>query len=219
MFYVTTIITLKFISTQTQKTINYAFETSLDKINEFINYNMTKLITLCDESDYEQCLSEIYTYYEIYNFANLTSFDNSYKKTIIKYNNILANFYFYVGEIGYYGLSTQKPNLVEGFRYLLISAYYGNPASLYKMYILFETNIISSIIYGEDYLAMLASDPLLTIIRNSAFYKNFEFPDDYARKNIAFNFLFSSALSKHNSAMTTIGFKYLKGNNEIYIYF
>jgi len=217
----------QFVKTETE----YQYEKSFEKINGLLNLNITEILSICEECDYDNCLTTSGFYLENFKFAepelnynnnnnninNLNennNINNSIKRNrlIIKYNNIIASLYYYIGEIEFYGLATQNPNLQEGFRKFLIAAFYGNPASLYKMYILLETNIINSIINSNDYEKMIDDDPLLQLIKNSTFYKNFVFPDDYARKNIAFNFLFSSALSKYSPSMATIGYKYLKGN-------
>ena len=200
------LINLSFIKT-------YKFENSIDNINELFNFvNDTEILSICEEAQYELCYTKAEYYMNKVNCANKEQFAKTDVKLILKYNKFLANLYFYTGEIDYFGLLTKKPNLLDGFKKLLIAAYFGNPNALYKMYIFLETNIISTIFSINGFENMLNDDnSLQKIIYNSTFYENFKFDDDYSRKNTAFNFLFSSSISKYNPAIATLAYKYLKG--------
>ena len=130
---------------------------------------------------------------------------------LLEYNNLLALSHFYLGEIAYFGLINKKPNLLEGFKHYLISSYFGNPQSLYKLFILFETNIISIIIKTKDYEKIFDIKNILSHIRTTGFYNYFLFTDDYERKGIAVQFLYTSAIGNYQSALTSLGYKYYKG--------
>jgi TPR repeat protein len=130
----------------------------------------------------------------------------------LEYNNALALAHFYLGEIEYFGLISKKQNLLGGLGYYIIASYFGNPEALYKLYILYETNIISIILNSKDYLNLfLDESSILSKIKTTQFYNYFLFTDDYERKAIANQFLFTSTLSNYQSAMTTIAYKYYKG--------
>jgi len=199
----------------------YKFETSFNNINESLNFfNETEISEICNEAEYVLCYTKSLYYINKLQFADRNSFEENQMSKVIFYNKFLSNLYFYVGEIEYFGLITNKPNLLEGFRKLLIAAYYGNPGALYKMYILLESNVINSIfsINGFEYM-LTEKDSLQSFIYNSTFYENFKFEDEYSKKNSAFNFLYASSISKYNPAITTLAYKYLKGNRICHKFF
>jgi TPR repeat protein len=129
-----------------------------------------------------------------------------------EYNNLLAVAHFYQGEIHYFGLISKKINLLAGFGHYLTAAFFGNPHALYKLYILFETNIISVILKTRDFDKLFQDKTsVLSHIRNSTFFNHFIYTDDYERKAAAVHFLYASSLSNLQSSLTTLGFKYYKG--------
>ena len=190
----------------------YQFEKSIDYVNELFIYNDTETLNICEEADYELCHSKAVYYISRFNFANKDSFKKEEAGKVLNYNKYLSTLYFHAGEIEYFGLITKKPDLLEGFKKLVIAAYYGNPGALYKMYIFLETNIISSIFTINGFENMMNEEgSLQNFIYKSSFWENFKYEDDYARKNIAFNFLYSSSISKYNTASATLAYKYFKG--------
>jgi TPR repeat protein len=156
------------------------------------------------------------------NFVDLAGIENSLNTTerrvVIDYNNIVSEYWFYAGQIEYWGLINNKPNLVEGFSKFVISSFYGNPKAYYKLFIILETNIIKLIIDTKEFENLKSSSTIvgrnLDFIFNSNktnFAKNFYYKDDYEKNSIAIQFLYSSAVNKYPSAMITVAYKYYKG--------
>jgi TPR repeat protein len=175
------------------------------------NYNIT-LITDYYENNNSvySILSEMTTLHSFVDPELIESSENPEEQ--LEYNNALALAHFYLGEIEYYGLISKKQNLLGGLGYYIIASYFGNPEAFYKLYILYETNIISIILNSKDYSNLfLDESSVLSKIKNAQFYNYFLFSDDYERKAIGIQFLYTASLSNYQSAMTTLAYKYYKG--------
>jgi TPR repeat protein len=144
-------------------------------------------------------------------------YDEEEKESLREFNSILSDHWYYAGQIEYFGIVKKKPNIAEGFSKFLISAFYGNPKSLYKLYILIESDIIKFIIETKEFENIkensISSSNLNYIFNttNTNFSLNFNYDDDYEKNSIAIQFLYSSALFKYQPAMTTLAYKFYKG--------
>ena len=134
--------------------------------------------------------------------------------------------FFYKGIYEYYGIGSDSstPNLESGLLNLIISSYFGNPEANYRLYIMFESDLISHIIYTNKFKMFLEQDKILKLISETDFWKNFEFFFKYPNTNktnedirhnlqnqIGHNFLYLSILKKYNPAMLVGGVKYALG--------
>jgi len=224
IFFLISIFNCILVNLFKSKSIEYDNTTpDIKQINDFFNtYNMTSIINLCDEGDlkecYDKCLDEINTK----NFVNLKEIENTQnlleRQLKIEYNNILSEFWFYAGQIEYWGLIKKKPNLVDGFSKFIISAFYGNPKAYFKLYIILESDIYKLIIETKDFEYLRNTKTVIAHnlnyifnTTNTNFSKNFYPDDEYEKNSVAMQFLYSSAVYKYPSAMTTIAYKYYKG--------
>ena len=177
----------------------------------FAKYNSTDFADIFENPNSIQ--NTIYEMISSNNFVDpnqIHLFEHSNK--LLDYNNFLALAHFYYGEIEYFGLINKKPNLLQGFRHYLISSYFGNPQSLYKLYILFESNIISIILASKDFDKQFQDkSSILSYIRTTNFFNYFNYNDEYERKSISTFFLYTSSLGNFKSALTTLAYKYYKG--------
>lgn len=214
---------------------NNLFENNYDRIQNFIeNFNYTEYEENCLEAKYEKCY-EISSYYvknlKFTNFTQVTSLQNlkspekanetgqsqaensdqEKKDSLVFYNNILSNFYYYAATTEYYGIVKKKPDLANGLSKLIISAYYGNPKSLYELYIILESEIYKILFDLKQYKTSLEQNKLLKYISKTEFYKNFLFESDYERNSISLVFLYTSAILKHPPALNTLAYKYYRG--------
>lgn len=194
------------------KQFKYSSLLSNEEINTFLTkYNLTDLTDFYENvSSFHSLLIEMTTKYFFFD-PNMVDYSDN-PELQLEYNNALALAHFYLGEIEYYGLINKKQNLLGGLGYYTIASYFGNPESFYKLYILFETNIISIILNSKEYSNLFQDESsILYLIKNTKFYNYFLFTDDYERKAIANQFLYTSSLSNYQSATATLAYKYYKG--------
>ena len=134
--------------------------------------------------------------------------------------------FYYRGIYEYYGLVSESssPNLENGLLNFIIASYFGSQEANYRLYILFESDLISHIIYTDKFKSFLNNDKLLKLISKTEFWKNFDFFYKYQNINstneeirynlqnqIGYNFLYLSILKKYNPAMLVGGVKYATG--------
>jgi TPR repeat protein len=187
------------------------FETNIEQINQFLDtFNSTKYNEACTEAQYEECyrLSNNIIKSNLFSDKN---FHMNNKADILEYNRIIAEAYFYSGEMEYYGIFTKKPDLVEGTIKFIIASFFGDPKAYYKLSIIIETDIISTVIGSSAYNTQLYSNVHLQYISKTPFYANFHFSDEYEKSSIAFQFLYTSSLARYPTAMATLGYKYQNG--------
>ena len=134
--------------------------------------------------------------------------------------------FYYKGIYEYYGIVTESssPNLEMGLLNLIIASYFGSPEATYRLYILFESDLISHIIYTDKFKSLIKKNKILNLISKTEFWNNFEFFFQYPDTNvtnsekrhnlqnlIGYNFLYLSILKKYNPAMLVGGTKYSIG--------
>ena len=228
-FYIICII----ISLITTKEISKTESTTNDNIDKTINNDNTKSkinFINCDKfcSKFEPTCPEIYneviklsTEYIIEN--NLISNENE------KNNNIpfeIPKAFYYKGIYEYYGIISEKsnPNLETGLANFIIASYFGSKEANYRLYILYESDLISHIIYTKKFKKIIEQDKLLQLIQKTDFWNNFDFFYKYPTTNstnenirrnlqnqIGYNFLYLSILKKYNPALLVGGTKYSTG--------
>ena len=227
IFFTLTIIS--FINTQELTKTSEQSPNSINdetKSNEKIN---TKINFInCDKfcSKYEPTCPEIYT--EVIKLStdyilenNLISPSNGQK---IPYE--ISKAFYYKGIFEYYGITTEKsnPNLEVGLANFIIASYFGSKEANYRLFILYESDLISHIIYTNKFRKILEQDKLLKLIQKTPFWNNFNFFYKYPTTNITnentrrnlqneigYNFLYLSILKKYNPAMLVGGTKYSVG--------
>ena len=138
----------------------------------------------------------------------------------------ISKAFFYKGIYEYYGIvsDSSSPNLENGLLNFIIASYFGSQEANYRLYILYESDLISHIIYTDKFQSILKNDKLLMLISETDFWKNFEFFYKYPTINktneelrhnlqneIGYNFLYLSILKKYNPAMLVGGTKYSTG--------
>ena len=112
----------------------------------------------------------------------------------------------------------------EGLKNFIIASYFGSQEANYRLYILFQSDLISHIIYTSKFQSLLKSDKILKMILETDYWKNFEFFYKYPNTNstneeirhnlqnqIGYNFLYLSILKKYNPAMLVGGTKFWTG--------
>ncbi len=134
--------------------------------------------------------------------------------------------FYYRGIYEYYGIvsDSSSPNLENGLLNFIIASYFGSQEANYRLYILFESDLISQIIYTNKFKSFLEKDKILQLITKTDFWQNFEFFYKYPTTNstneeirhnlqnqIGYNFLYLSILKKYNPAMLVGGTKYAVG--------
>ena len=144
----------------------------------------------------------------------------------------IPKIFYYRGIYEYYGIISEKlssssdyPNLESGLLNFIIASYFGSREANYRLYILYESDLISHIIYTKKFLFFLENEVLLKKIMETKFWRNFDFfykyppninnINDEIRRNlqnqIGHNFLYLSILKKYNPAMLVGGVKYALG--------
>ena len=138
----------------------------------------------------------------------------------------ISKAFFYKGIYEYYGIvsDSSSPNLENGLLNFIIASYFGSQEANYRLYILYESDLISHIIYTDKFQSILKNDKILMLIVQTDFWKNFEFFYKYPTINktnedirhnlqneIGYNFLYLSILKKYNPAMLVGGTKYSIG--------
>ena len=191
--------------------------------NEKENINFINCDKFC--SKFESSCPPIYN--EVIQLATKYILDNK----IIESNTKdipfeISKAFFYKGIYEYYGIVSDKssPNLENGLLNLIIASYFGNQEATYRLYILFESDLISHIIYTDKFQSFLENDKILQLISKTDFWKNFDFFYKYPNTNstneeirhnlqnqIGYNFLYLSILKKYNPAMLVGGTKFWTG--------
>ena len=138
----------------------------------------------------------------------------------------ISKAFFYKGIYEYYGIvsDSSSPNLENGLLNFIIASYFGSQEANYRLYILYESDLISHIIYTDKFQSILKNDKILMLISQTDFWKNFDFFYKYPTINktnedirhnlqneIGYNFLYLSILKKYNPAMLVGGTKYSIG--------
>jgi hypothetical protein len=176
----------------TTKEISKTESNTNDNIDKTINNDNTKSkinFINCDKfcSKFEPTCPEIYneviklsTEYIIEN--NLISNENE------KNNNIpfeIPKAFYYKGIYEYYGIISEKsnPNLETGLANFIIASYFGSKEANYRLYILYESDLISHIIYTKKFKKILEQDKLLQLIQKTDFWNNFDFFYKYPTTN------------------------------------
>ena len=134
--------------------------------------------------------------------------------------------FYYKGIYEYYGivLETSSPNLEEGLKNFIIASYFGSQEANYRLYILFESDLISQIIYTKKFQSIIKNDKILKMISETDYWKNFDFFYKYPPTNstneeirhnlqnqIGYNFLYLSILKKYIPSMLVGSLKYSIG--------
>ena len=134
--------------------------------------------------------------------------------------------FFYKGIYEYYGIvsDSSSPNLENGLLNFIIAGYFGSQEANYRLYILYESDLISHIIYTSIFQNFLKNDKILQLISKTEYWNNFNFFYKYPDSNstnekirhnlqnqIGYNFLYLSILKKYNPAMLVGGTKYATG--------
>ena len=194
-------------------------ENTKTKIN-FIN---------CDKfcSKFEQTCPEIYN--EVIKLSTDYILENNLISSNDENKNIpfeIPKAFYYKGIYEYYGILTDKdkPNLEVGLANFIIASYFGSKEANYRLYILFESDLVSHIIATNKFKKILEQDKLLKLIQSTDFWNNFNFFFKYPTTNftnenirrnlqnqIGYNFLYLSILKKYNPALLVGGTKYSVG--------
>ena len=79
--------------------------------------------------------------------------------------------FYYKGIYEYYGIINEKsnPNLEIGLSNFIIASYFGSKEANYRLFILYESDLISHIIYTEKFKKILKEDKLLNLIKKNRF--------------------------------------------------
>ena len=184
----------------------------------------------CDKfcSKFEQTCPEIYN--EVIKLSTEYILENNLiSETNQKNKNIpfeIAKAFYYKGIYEYYGIVEEKdkPNLEIGLANFIIASYFGSKEANYRLYILYESDLISHIIYTNKFKQILEKDNLLKLIQKTDYWNNFNFfytfpttnsTNENIRRNlqnqIGYNFLYLSILKKYNPALLVGGTKYSVG--------
>ena len=221
------IIIILFSITNTQKTSETKIKENDIQNNEISKDNKNINFINCDKfcSKFEPSCPDIYN--EVISLATEYIIDN--KIIELKTKNIpfeIPKAFFYKGIYEYYGIVSESssPNLENGLLNFIIASYFGSQEANYRLYILFESDLISHIIYTDKFEFLLKNDKILKLISETDFWKNFEFFFKYPTTNknnedirrnlqneIGYNFLYLSILKKYNPAMLVGGTKYSTG--------
>ena len=170
---------------------------------------------------------------EIYNEVIKLSTDYIFQNNLISSNNENKNIpfeipkaFYYKGIYEYYGIISEKdkPNLEVGLANFIIASYFGSKEANYRLYVLFESDLISHILNTNKFKKILEQDKLLKLIQSTDFWNNFNFFYNYPTTNftnenirrnlqnqIGYNFLYLSILKKYNPALLVGGTKYSIG--------
>ena len=154
----------------------------------------------------------------------ISSIDEKTKNENIPFE--IPKAFYYKGVYEYYGLTSEKdkPNLETGLGNFIIASYFGSKEANYRLYILYESDLISHIINTNKFNKILEQDKLLNLIQKTDFWNNFNifylYPNtnitnESIRRNlqnqIGYNFLYLSILKKYNPALLVGGSKYSAG--------
>ena len=130
----------------------------------------------------------------------------------------ITNAFYYKAIYEYYGIISNKPNLEIALQNFIISSYFGCEKSNYKLFLLYDSDLINHIINTKEFKKILSSDPILKLITKTNYWKNFAiFENIYdnnfenLKKSIGYNFLYLSIFKKFSPALATAGMKYSYG--------
>ena len=180
----------------------------------------------CDKfcSKFEPTCPEIYT--EVIKLSIEYIIDNNLIPLSKDIPFEIPKAFYYKGIYEYYGITSEKanPNLEQGLANFIIASYFGSKEANYRLYILYESDLISHIIYTKKFKKILEQDKLLQLIQKTEFWNNFNFFYKYPptnitnenirrnlRNEIGYNFLYLSILKKYNPALLVGGTKYSIG--------
>ena len=134
--------------------------------------------------------------------------------------------FYYKGIYEYYSIISEidKPNLEVGLANFIIASFFGSKEANYRLFILYESDLISHIIYTNKFKKILEQDEILKLIQKTDFWNNFNFFYKYPNTNstnenirrnlqnqIGYNFLYLSILKKYNPSLLVGGTKYSIG--------
>lgn len=187
-----------------------SIEAENEYLNQFENENKESLLSKCKLYDYdEDCLYFLNSFIEKYPIINPNIKRLSEKA--INYNKYLSELIYVKGNIEYLGLLTNKPNILSGIIHFIISGFIGNTDSLYKLYVLIESNIYS-FYYSKLQVKISEMTILKYILVEKNYLNNFNFQDLNEKQNIANTLLYTSSLYKNINSLNALGHKYLKGH-------
>ena len=217
------ILTISIINAQENIDSTINDNNDVQKSNEFSKINFINCDKFC--SKFESTCPIIYN--GVIELATDYIIDNKIIETNTKKIPFeIPKAFFYKGIYEYYGLVSEKssPNLENGLLNFIIASYFGSQEAYYRLYILFESDLISHIIYTNEFKSLLENDKLLKLITQTEYWKNFEFFFKYPTTNhtneeirhnlqnqIGYNFLYLSILKKYIPAMLVGGTKFGTG--------
>ena len=189
-------------------------------------YNVTSMYTLCKSFD-TKCVPIIndiiteHTQLLISHSPSSSSSPLSIIETSISSSQkrIFTDALYFKGIYHLYGITSQSPQLEQALCEFIISSYYGNPHSHFKLYLFISTDLISHTITSSTYTSLVSSNPFLSLIAHTPFYNNirsfpFNSPEyNTYRPSIAFTFLYSAALAKDISALLALAHNYKIGKH------
>lgn len=134
------------------------------------------------------------------------------RKNINQYNKILSEHLYKKSEYEYFGYLNGNTQIYLAIKGFIISAYFGNPNSYYKLYVLLNSNIFT-FYYSELQSELNSKTNLLLnyILLKEEFLGNFSFDDNYEKQSLASLLLYTAAINKNPHAINTIAYKYKKG--------
>jgi len=198
-----------------------------NKINQTPNENKKINFINCDKfcSKFESTCPLVYN--EVIRLAREFILDNKIIESNVKDAPFeIPKAFFYKGIYEYYGIVSEfsSPNLENGLLNFIIAGYFGSQEANYRLYILYESDLISHIIYTFKFQNLLKNDQILQLISKTEYWNNFNFFYKYSNLNntneeirhnlqnqIGYNFLYLSILKKYNPAMLVGGTKYSTG--------
>lgn len=184
------------------------FEDNIDVFRNLINDPVAlEVESNCESYKYSvECIYAVDAALSKYKPANPENLDDLAQS----YNILVSKWLFYKGDITYYGIQNDKPDILNGLKLFIISSYTTNANAQYKLFLLLETNIIS--FYYKRLQQDVENSPILThILREKRYLSNFEYHDEYEKLSVSNYLLYSSALKKDQSAINAQGYRFLKG--------
>ena len=221
------IILISFINTQ--ETLKKESTPNPEKNSEKIEEEIKTKINFinCDKfcSKFEPTCPEIYN--EVIKLSTEYILENNL--ILSKNKNIpfeIPKAFYYKGIYEYYSIISEidKPNLEVGLANFIIASFFGSKEANYRLFILYESDLISHIIYTNKFKKILEQDEILKLIQKTDFWNNFNFFFKYPNTNstnenirrnlqnqIGYNFLYLSILKKYNPSLLVGGTKYSIG--------
>ena len=221
------IILISFINTQ--ETLKKESTPNPEKNSEKIEEEIKTKINFinCDKfcSKFEPTCPEIYN--EVIKLSTEYILENNL--ILSKNKNIpfeIPKAFYYKGIYEYYSIISEidKPNLEVGLANFIIASFFGSKEANYRLFILYESDLISHIIYTNKFKKILEQDEILKLIQKTDFWNNFNFFYKYPNTNstnenirrnlqnqIGYNFLYLSILKKYNPSLLVGGTKYSIG--------